>query len=70
MSLTGHLDDKNSPIGAFLRTRFPNTRKLAAKSTPICAQRSPYSLPTSPHKTIRMRGLGMPSTFVFATLSL
>jgi hypothetical protein len=31
MSLTGHLDSKTSPIGAFLRTRFPNTRKLAAQ---------------------------------------
>jgi hypothetical protein len=31
MSLTGHLADKNSPVGAFLRTRFPDTRKLAAQ---------------------------------------
>src|SRR5262245_40898081 len=31
MSLTGHLEDKNSPVGVFLRTRFPNTRTLAAQ---------------------------------------
>ena len=28
MSLTRHLDDKNSPIRAFLRTQFPETRTL------------------------------------------
>src|SRR5262245_10916310 len=31
MSLTRHLEDTRSPVGAFLRTRFPNTRTLTAQ---------------------------------------